>query len=336
MKRPRVLLLIAGGTSLSPKESTKAPVQSARDVPAWMRELQELLIVADLDPLFLSAGSPDGLQSDLWERIGKIVEREYTSYDGFVLTHDIESIHYSAPALALAFEGIGKPFVLTASPYDLMRRSVPKSIQSIFQEYRGFGNKDNLLNALHVAVGDLAETCLVFGNQIHRAIEVEPSREPSLNYFSSLTGELIGKVDFGLKLFAPVRRRSGKPFPVRAKYDARLTVLDIHHGASTTQLLGLIRSKPNAVFVELDELMTLPKEIGKALTELQKSGVPVFLHREHGELEPRLPLLRLPGIPYHTAFVLAMWMLGQTHALPKLRQLLEAKLALTKLKGARL
>jgi L-asparaginase len=297
-----------------------------------MRELRELLIVADLEPLFLSAGSPNGLQSELWEKIGAVIAKDYAKYDGFVLTHDIESIHYTAPALASAFEGIGKPFVLTASPYDLMRRSVPNQIRSIFDEYRGFGNKDNLLNALHVAVGDLGETCLVFGNQIHRAIEVSPSREPSLNYFSSLTGQLVGKVDFGLKLFPPIRRRHGKAVQFRAKYDTRLTTLDVHPGASLAQLLSLVKTKPAAVFVKLDELMTMPKELSAALLSVQKSGSPVIVYREHG-LEARSPFLRIVNVPHHAAYVFAMWALGQTHAIPKLRALLDERVAVANRKG---
>lgn len=335
MNRPRVLLLIAGGTSLSPKESGSPRVKSARDVPGWIQELQELSIIADLEPVFLSSGRSAELQSELWTRIVALVARDYKRFDGFILTHDIESVHYTAPALACALDGIGKPFVITASPYDLMRRTVPPRIKSMFDEYRGFGNKDNLLNAFHVAVGDLGETCLVFGNQIHRAIEVSPSRIPSLNYFSSFSGTLLGKVDFGLKLYPPVHRRHSRTVRFRPKFSSQLLTLEIHPGASVSQIITSLTTKPKAVFVKLDELTPLPDEADAELRKLARSGTPVILFREQATNEPRSTLLRLANLPYHTAYAMTVWALGQTNAIPKLRSLLNEQLAVFNRKGVR-
>ena len=334
MQRPRVLLLIAGGTALSPKEGAGLKVRTAKDIPARMRELQELLIVADIDPLFISAGQTSEPQTELWTRIGQTVAQEYQKYDGFVLTHDIDSVHYTAPALACAFDGIGKPFVITASPYDLLQRNVPNHIRSMFDEYSGFGNKDNLLNALHVAVADLGETCLVFGNQIHRALEVGLSREPNINYFSSVSGRLVGKVDFGLKLFPPVQRRHARTVRFQTKYNSDILTLDIHPGVANKQLAASLAIKPKAVFIKLDELSTMPTEVAAALSKLARANVPVLVFRESGGGDQRGPFIRLNSLPYHIAYVLAVWALGQANTVPKLKSLIEEKLKRLRRKGA--
>lgn len=323
MQRPRVRLLFAGGTALTARQSTGSRVRSARDVPQWMKNAQELNIVADIEAGFLSSGQGGHLQPALWELMANQIAKEYNRYDGFVITHDIETLHYTAPALACLMANTGKPIVLTASPYDLLKRGTPEPIRALFNAQRGFGIKDNLLNALQIAVADVAEVCVIFGNQIHRALELNRSHEPTLTYFTSLSGKLLGRVDFGLKLFPPIARRQTGPVKFQTKLETSLTTVDIHPGIPLEQLLKALERPGRAVLVKVEELTTLPAPLNQALLQQARQGRPVVIYRAHGLTERGGAFPTLVNLPYHTAYVLCLWALGQTRNPAQLKKLLD-------------
>lgn len=328
------MLLVAGGTTLSAKGSDNIKVRSAKDLADWINEIQELNIIADIESVFISSGQGSQINADFWERIVKEVQKAYQRCDGFVLTHDIETVHYTAPALACAMDDIGKPFVITASPYDLMYRSVPDNIRKIFDDYRGFGNKDNLLNALHIAVADLSGVLLVFGNQVHRALEVSPNRIPNLNYFHSISGSTFGKIDFGLKFFPPISGRHNRKFKPSLKFESDIASLEINPSTNADQIKQIALKKPTALILRVAELMAIPKGINVELLKLQKQKIPVLVFQEFQTKQTRSPFIFLSGIPYHTAFVFMLWALGQSKSLPVIRKLLQDKVKQALKKGA--
>uniref|UniRef100_A0AAX7SMZ7 asparaginase n=1 Tax=Astatotilapia calliptera TaxID=8154 RepID=A0AAX7SMZ7_ASTCA len=67
--------------------------------------------ILEYNPLLDSSN----MTTDDWGRFGKDIERNYESYDGFVILHGTDTMAYTASALSFMCEHLGKPIILTGS-----------------------------------------------------------------------------------------------------------------------------------------------------------------------------------------------------------------------------
>jgi len=72
----------------------------------------------------------------------------------------------------------------------------------------------------------------------------------------------------------------------------------------------------------VEELTALPAPLSQALRQQAKQGRPVIIYREHGLAEKSGAWPTLVNLPYHTAYVLSLWALGQTRNPALLKKLL--------------
>jgi L-asparaginase/Glu-tRNA(Gln) amidotransferase subunit D len=178
---------------------------------------------------------------------------------------------------------------------------------------------------MHVAVTDLSGVSLVFGNQVHRALEISPNRTPNLNYFHSISGKIFGKIDFGLKFFPPVNGRHQKKFKPTLEFESDIVSLEVNPSSLPEQIKQLAVKNPKALIVKLADLMVIPKSINLELIKLQKQRIPIIVFQEYQSGKMRSPFIYLTGIPYHTAYVFALWALGQSKNVSVIRKLLQNK-----------
>jgi L-asparaginase len=77
------------------------------------------------------------MQPHTWVKIAKIIEQNYSYYDGFVILHGSDTMAYTASALSFMLEGLQKPIILTGSqlPIGIIRTDA----------------KENLLTAIEIA-----------------------------------------------------------------------------------------------------------------------------------------------------------------------------------------
>ncbi|ORC88086.1 cytoplasmic l-asparaginase i-like protein [Trypanosoma theileri] len=134
----RVLVLYVGGTigmtrsasgALSPRKGYLTQV--VRN----MGELQQRPEVAPFDvveyDVLLDSSNMDGRD---YVRIAADVERHYDAYDGFLVLHGTDTMHYTATALSFLLHNLAKPVILTGSmvplvePYSDARRNLVISL----------------------------------------------------------------------------------------------------------------------------------------------------------------------------------------------------------------
>lgn len=100
-----------------------------------------------------------------WTQIARTIERNYTSFDGFVVLHGTDSLAYTCSALSFMLQDLGKPVVLTGSQAPMLELQNDAT--------------DNLLGSLVVAGHFMIpEVCLYFHNRLfrgNRAIKVAAS-----------------------------------------------------------------------------------------------------------------------------------------------------------------
>jgi L-asparaginase len=96
----------------------------------------------------------------IWVELAKIISRNYSSYDGFVILHGSDTMSFTASALSFMLENLGKPVVLTGSqlPIGIIRTD----------------GKENLITAIEIAGARqkgkpmVQEVCIYFEYKLYR------------------------------------------------------------------------------------------------------------------------------------------------------------------------
>ena len=57
----------------------------------------------------------------VWKELVEIIEKNYSSFDGFVILHGTDTMAYTASALSFMIQGLNKPIILTGSQLPLGR-----------------------------------------------------------------------------------------------------------------------------------------------------------------------------------------------------------------------
>lgn len=65
-----------------------------------------------------------------WIQIAEVIEKNYTSYSGFVVLHGSDTMSFTASALSFMFENLGKPVILTGSqlPAGILRTDARENL----------------------------------------------------------------------------------------------------------------------------------------------------------------------------------------------------------------
>jgi len=225
---PKITILFAGGASLQLENKEIVSVLESTDVEAWIDEFPELQLIADIDSVFVF---PDGkeIATEDWNQLSKEIADRYNTSDGFVVLHPLDSMLYTGSALSFLLGNLAKPVVLTGSPLQPHMKS-EKDVEGFMSHYRTLGVRANLINAIQVATMNVPEVTILFGNQLFRANRARKSLSTSFNFFDTDDADVLGTVDFGIKLKDPDKK---KP-----KGNLKLTTL-------TNPYLALVRIHPD-------------------------------------------------------------------------------------------
>ena len=96
----------------------------------------------------------------IWIELAKLIEKKYSSYDGFVILHGSDTMAYTSSALSFMLENLGKPVILTGSqlPIGTIRTD----------------GKENLITAIEIAgakrnnMPSVPEVCVYFEFKLFR------------------------------------------------------------------------------------------------------------------------------------------------------------------------
>ncbi|WP_431132636.1 asparaginase [Psychroserpens mesophilus] len=114
--QPNILLIYTGGTIGMIKDPDTGALKSF-DFENLLDRIPELKLL-DCDISTISFDDPidsSNMHPDYWVQIAEIIEKEYQTFDGFVVLHGSDTMSYSASALSFMFENLAKPIIFTGS-----------------------------------------------------------------------------------------------------------------------------------------------------------------------------------------------------------------------------
>jgi L-asparaginase len=213
----RVLLLHTGGTLgmvEDPLEPGAYGAQLLDHVPELARLAEvEVRIVCNLDSSDLGPAQ--------WSMLAREIAREHDRRDGFVIVHGTDTMAFTAGALAFALEGLGAPVILTGAQ---------RPLASLRTDARR-----NLADAVEVATLDVPEVAICFDGLLLRGCRAVKADARSYRAFSSPGVEPLALLGTDIDVRRHVRR-SGVPFVCRPAFDARVDVVHLVPGLSTSVL----------------------------------------------------------------------------------------------------
>ncbi|MBW7868656.1 MAG: asparaginase [Brumimicrobium sp.] len=116
MEKSKVLLIYTGGT-IGMIEDPKTGVLIPFDFEHLHQQIPELSRInaqLSVESLSESLDSSD-MHPNNWKEMAMIIEKNYNSFDGFVILHGTDTMAYTASALSFMLQGIKKPVILTGS-----------------------------------------------------------------------------------------------------------------------------------------------------------------------------------------------------------------------------
>ena len=144
------------------------------DDPAdFLRVAPELERLVDYDFVPLMNKDSTNINPEDWLQMARAVyERRDVGYEGFVIAHGTDTMHFSASALAFAFgENLSFPVVFTGA------QAIP--------EISHGDARVNLLRACRVATMDLGEVVISFSDYVLRGCRAQKKDEVKFDAFES-------------------------------------------------------------------------------------------------------------------------------------------------------
>ncbi|MFH1366475.1 MAG: asparaginase domain-containing protein [Patescibacteria group bacterium] len=321
--RKKVLLLFCGGTTLFPEKVAIQAVHKKEDIRPWLKNVGEMKMICEVEPYFIFGGEATDVGAREWIKIAEVISKNYKKYDGFVITHGIETLPYTAAALSFMLQNLGKPVILTGSPIPSQEESSAEILQSIFKNFRGLGVKANLINACQVAISDIAGLLVVFGSRIIVGAQMEKFSDFSPNYPEMSGQKIIGKIDFGLTLYDPTLKRLAKKPKVTAKVDPKVTIFDFHPGIDFSLLKNILDSHPHGLIIKTQSSSFFPESVYKLLKAALKKGLPIVIYATGGFRRVKAEeFIYIDQMSLVTTVVKLMWILGQTKNLSRIKKMM--------------
>ncbi|MHA1775508.1 MAG: L-asparaginase 1 [Promethearchaeia archaeon] len=190
-KLPKILLIGTGGTITAQKiDQAWSPGKfTEEDLLQFIPEIRKL---AEIDTTNLFNIDSVCMQPKYWVKIAETIRKEYDNYQGFVITHGTDTLHYTASSLSFLMQNLTKPVVLTGS-------MVPPHVL-------GTDAWRNLTDAIRVAVETkIHEVLIVFNRKILRGNRTKKFREVEFDAYQSIGMQPIGIVEQDI-------RYSGVPY----------------------------------------------------------------------------------------------------------------------------
>lgn len=243
------LLLIYTGGTIGMKEDPSIQALRPFDFSQILAEVPELRKFAyridsyTFDPLIDSSD----IEPSSWQTLAGIIERNYDSYDGFVVLHGTDTMAYSASALSFMIEGLTKPVIFTGSQLPI---GVPRT-----------DGKENLISAVEIAAAKdtdghalVPEVCICFDNVLMRGNRTTKINSSNFRAFRSENYPPLAEAGISIRYSSEliIKPSDWNRRPLFHKdIDTRVSILKIHPGITPQVVRDILCSRESrAVIIE--------------------------------------------------------------------------------------
>ena len=262
----KIRILFCGGTIVM-KEDARGALKSPtrREAVSILRAIEpNLSRIAPFDIRYVANIDSTNMHPGQWDRMLEALAEDYGRYDGFVITHGTDTMAYTAAALSVGIEGLGKPVVLTGSQIPGPR------IES--------DARSNLVNAFRLAVRDVTGVFVVFDERILAGARATKASESRLDAFTTVNADDAGEIRLDLRLHPGARRRRPGRIRVRPGFDPDIFIHTLTPGCDPGDLVFLLDNrKIHGLILQGYGTGNVPYDFEPFFRKARKRRVPVVV-----------------------------------------------------------
>ena len=216
----KILMLGTGGTiACVPSADGLVP---ALDGPAMIKLVPELEDVCAIETKQILNLDSSNLAPEHWRSIAEAVAANYTSYDGFVITHGTDTMAYTAAALSQMLCNCQKPVVLTGAQLPI--------------QAEGSDAPNNIYHAFLAATSPLKGVALVFGDLVIHGAHAKKLYTQDFNGFASINREPLATISHNHLFWQKGALEGGGygegEFSINTQLEIKIAVVKIIPGAT--------------------------------------------------------------------------------------------------------
>ncbi len=264
--KKQVLILFCGGTIIM-----KENEDGVLDAPKKSEAIDTLLnleprlnTIADFNIEYIANIDSTNITPEHWNKICTEIYNNYNKYDGFVITHGTDTMAYTAAAVSLALQNLGKPIVLTGS-------QIPG----------GELNSDarrNIVNAIKLAVMDVSGVFIVFDERIISGMRATKASESKLDAFRTVNNPDIGAIKINIKLNGLVNKKHTKLPVLKTGFNPDIFIYKLVPGCDPTDLKFLLNNdRIKGIIIEAFGTGNIPDNFDSFFIKANEKRVPVIV-----------------------------------------------------------
>ncbi len=302
-KKKKIILLLAGGTLLLDKDTKPLAVQGALDINHWLKQMPELSILADIEPIFIS-GEDQEITPQIWEKIANKINDNLGNADGFIIVSKTGQLINTALALGFMFQNIKKSIILTCSQVsgtDFLNKK--EKINKLKTKHGGLGLRSNLINALQITDSKLPSPAIMSGTRLIPVTQVMENHHDDTNIFASFNDAYWGKVGFGINIKKDLKY-STKQFEIFKKINSKILILEDFPGIEWNIDKEIFKKYQGIIIKTSAQSIDQNKK-----KQIASWKLPVVLYNYQGILSVE-GVVVMSGCTWNTAVVKTMWALA--------------------------
>ncbi|MCK4729718.1 MAG: asparaginase [Candidatus Aenigmarchaeota archaeon] len=310
MDKKKILFIGTGGTitAKTVNNSWKPGEFNEKELLDFIPEIKDLADIKTIDLLNIDSSN---MQPKHWLEIAKTIKDNYPDYDGFVITHGTDTMHYTASALSFLLQDLSKPIVLTGS-------QVPPHML-------GSDSKRNVLDSVRIATEtNICEVAIVFNSKILRGNRTKKFREVEFEAFESIGMLPLGVIEHDIRLTGEHFKKENE-LKYFNKLEEKICILKITPGFNPKIISNLIDLDYKGIILEGFGAGNVPIDENSLVPEIEnavKKGIPIIVSSQCAIgfswmylYECGKKALDAGAIPGHdmiseTAMTKLMWVLG--------------------------
>jgi glutamyl-tRNA(Gln) amidotransferase subunit D len=316
----KVLILGTGGTIASRIDYRTGGVKAALTSEELYHLVPELSDIADIETQVAFNIYSENMTPHHWSELAsKVADGIMNGYDGIVITHGTDTMHFTSAALSFALQGTPIPIVLVGSQRSSDRPSSDSAT--------------NLIGAVRFASSSIASGVFVIMHHgpgddrlaIHSGVRVRKLHTSRRDAFKSVDAEPVGFIEEDkITINEPLAKRAyNHNFTPKTNFSDKVSLMKIYPGFDSSLISKVVESGVKGIILEGTGLGHAPSSSFEEIKNAVEKGVLVCMTSQciYGSVrmtvyETGRDLLHIGVIPLsdmlsEVAYAKLSWLLGQ-------------------------
>lgn len=337
--KPRIALISTGGTIASKIDYRTGGVRAALTASELYASVPELAGYATVDPEVLMSEYSENLRPDHWTAMAEKVASKIRTwkYDGIIISHGTDTMHYTAAALSFALQDLPVPVVLVGAQRSSDRPSSDAALNLLGATiFAAKAEVAGVFVAMHAGSSDDAIACHI-GTRVRKN---HTSRRDAFESIGVNPAAIIrnGEIEMQPNEFKMISRGS-RQLALRSSFDGRVMLLKYYPGFNPALIDNAVDSGYRAIILEGTGLGHVSRDCFSSLKKAVKAGLMVCMTSQciwgrvrmtvydTGRDLLDIGVLPLSDMTSETATVKAMWALANSDSIDDAKKLMQQNIA---------